>query len=547
MVEVAPHQPPAPYEDQSAGPHSRPDTPTPVHPSIHAAPAQQDVHIEPSTYETLLSIPNLEQLSSHIASQSDENDDIRTNTADTASESESTDLEDAPSIYSYRSSRDGLFMKVETHGRMVNGQTELYALPADEEEHARLDTQHVMLQVALGGYLYPDPSRVDAALAPTSDRTRQILDVGSGAGVWTIQMAYQYPHAEVVGVDLVLPAADRPVPQNCRFEADDVTLGMSHYQNTFDLVHCRAISHGIPDMEAFVDDISDVLRPGGVLIFVDGMMQLFREDKSLMDASESYFQKVLFHGYNALKSRGSGVDTCLILRGMMEKNPKLKNHGYKEHFVPIGTWYDGDGTLEDRRRWHEMGELLRHDCHGFANALRPLLLSDGYKQEWVDNWIAEAHKELNENRIRGWAVWVYFWADREDYEIAPLNPPPSPRERATTEATTEATGEQDSVDELASKLLETRVEELDQKTLKERASRGDLVQIWLGSRTEDDEHDTLERDEEALEQQGEHEDEHTVPAGDEISQEPVIMGLPKANPENKEEEEGRAPIFAFSV
>ncbi|EJU04582.1 S-adenosyl-L-methionine-dependent methyltransferase, partial [Dacryopinax primogenitus] len=436
-------------------------------------------------------------------------------------------------------------MKVEAHGRMVNGQTDLYALPADEEEHARLDTQHVMLLTALDGQLYPDRKRVEAALAPTPDHVRQILDVGSGAGVWTIQMAYRYPHAEVIGVDLVLPAGDRPPPDNCRFEADDVSLGMSHYQSMFDLVHCRAISHGVPDMEAFLDDIADTVRPGGVIILVDGMMQLFREDKSLMDASESYFQKVLFHGYNALKARGSGVDTCLLLRRMMENNPKLKNLGYKEIFIPIGSWYDGDGTLEDRRKWHEMGELLRHDCHGFANALRPLLLGEGYKQEWVDEWLAEAHRELDENRIRGWAVWVYFWADREDHEIAPVDPPPSPRERATTEAT----GEVDSIDEVVSGLSETHLEENDKASLEERRARGDLVQLWLEHSEDDDEHDPNEHEADGPEPQEAEQEGKAVSSlvGAASSTEPVVSGLPTGNPENKEDAEGSAPIFAFSV
>ncbi|KZT58129.1 S-adenosyl-L-methionine-dependent methyltransferase [Calocera cornea HHB12733] len=512
------------YESQQAGPRSRPDTPTQAISPICVARALQDhdIHIHPSPRRVVLDLPSFNQFTSHIDSQSDDDADSRTNTADTASESGHTDLESAPSIYSYRSSRDGAFMKVEAHGRMVNGQTDLYALPADEEEHARLDTQHVMLQAALGGYLYPDPKRVEAALAPTRERKRQILDVGSGAGVWTIQMAHQYPDAEVIGVDLVLPAGDRPVPDNCRFEADDVTLGMSHYHSVFDFVHCRAISHGVPDMEAFIDDIADTLRPGGVLCLVDGMMQLFREDKSLMDASESSFQKVLFHSYNALKSRGSGVDTCLLLPRMLEKTSKLKNLGYRQYFIPIGTWYDGDGTFEDRRRWHEMGELLRHDCHGFADALRPLLLSDGFKQEWVDEWIAEAHKELNEDRIRGWAVWVYFWADREDYDIAPLNPPPSPRERATTEAT----GENESVDELASKLSETHVDELEHGAVKDRKATGDLVELWLGNTEADEEQERAE-----AEERSKHE-----------------SALPTVKSDSKqEEEEGPSSIFAYSV
>lgn len=74
-------------------------------------------------------------------------------------------------------------------------------------------------------------------------------------------MAEEWPEAEIVGVDLVLPTryggfespqgrrnADgmsRVPPANCIFEADDVTLGMSHYQAHFDLVHARAVSHGV--------------------------------------------------------------------------------------------------------------------------------------------------------------------------------------------------------------------------------------------------------------------------------------------------------------
>lgn len=40
-------------------------------------------------------------------------------------ESALSTLEQEPSLYSYRSSRDGVFMKVESHGRMVNGQTDV--------------------------------------------------------------------------------------------------------------------------------------------------------------------------------------------------------------------------------------------------------------------------------------------------------------------------------------------------------------------------------------------------------------------------------------
>lgn len=60
-----------------------------------------------------------------------------------------------------------------------------------------------------------------------------------------------------------------------------------------------------------------------------------------MEPEETAIQKVLFASYNALKARGSGVDTGLLFRKQMMDNPKLKNHGWFEAYIPIGGWYDG--------------------------------------------------------------------------------------------------------------------------------------------------------------------------------------------------------------
>lgn len=51
----------------------------------------------------------------------------------------------------------------------------------------------------------------------------RILDIGTGTGIWAIDMADQYPIAEVVGTDLS-PIQPSWVPTNCRFEVDDATL-----------------------------------------------------------------------------------------------------------------------------------------------------------------------------------------------------------------------------------------------------------------------------------------------------------------------------------
>ncbi|KAF5854572.1 hypothetical protein GGP41_007359 [Bipolaris sorokiniana] len=83
-----------------------------------------------------------------------------------------------------------------------NGRTyanESYYLPCvykpnnDFVEQDRLSLQHEIFLRALKGRL------TTTKLLPS---TRRILDLGTGPGHWAVSMAQQYPHAEVVGIDI---------------------------------------------------------------------------------------------------------------------------------------------------------------------------------------------------------------------------------------------------------------------------------------------------------------------------------------------------------
>ena len=67
-----------------------------------------------------------------------------------------------------------------------------YWLPKDREEAFRLNFQHHALLHAIGS-LY---------VAPITPTTRLILDVGTGTGIWAVEMARQFPNAQVIGVDV---------------------------------------------------------------------------------------------------------------------------------------------------------------------------------------------------------------------------------------------------------------------------------------------------------------------------------------------------------
>ncbi|KAG9044043.1 hypothetical protein FS837_008858 [Tulasnella sp. UAMH 9824] len=179
-------------------------------------------------------------------------------------------VSDTPSLVSFHSSADGHLFKT-MHGRAFNNQSDLYSLPADDHEHSRLDIQHLALRLHLGS-LYASKHLVETALKPNPDCPPAILDVGTGSGRWALDMAIQFPHAEVVGLDIVPPVllTDADVPDNCRFEVDDANLSFAHYENSFNVVHVRSADQGINNFESWLYEIARTLRPNGVLLLVTG-------------------------------------------------------------------------------------------------------------------------------------------------------------------------------------------------------------------------------------------------------------------------------------
>ena len=59
-------------------------------------------------------------------------------------------------------------------------------------------------------------------------------------------MANKFPHVEVTGIDLAPTILDESVvPDNCRFELDDVNKRLPRFYGQIDLIHMRAIASGV--------------------------------------------------------------------------------------------------------------------------------------------------------------------------------------------------------------------------------------------------------------------------------------------------------------
>ncbi|KAK5634892.1 hypothetical protein RRF57_010604 [Xylaria bambusicola] len=111
-----------------------------------------------------------------------------------------------------------------------------YPIPNDDIEQNREDMLHAMMLEATNGQLF---------FAPIPDNPQRILDLGTGTGIWAIEMAGKYPSAEVLGLDLS-PIQPVWIPANCRFMVDDIGADTSlQVEDTWenggdwDFVHLR--------------------------------------------------------------------------------------------------------------------------------------------------------------------------------------------------------------------------------------------------------------------------------------------------------------------
>lgn len=286
-------------------------------------------------------------------------------------------------------------------GREFNTLSEVYPLPADDGD--RLDKQHRAFSLSLGG-LYPAPEVVRAALAPQAGVTKRILDIGCGSGIWCTEMAREFPHCQVLGIDLApVPLDPEDLPPNCSFEMDDVNQGLDHLQGMYDLVHARAFAIGLKDFRTSLQQIVECLKPGGILIWMDGDYDFYSGWPmtyvpywSSSNPHGSYTQRVLYEFRKSAILSGSDVRTMekVLQEGFWNNAPMLDPGTCKTAgvYLPIGPWCEqGDPAQQEQLKY--VGMLLRHMFFETSKATQPSIIKAGWSKQESDRWAARMREE----------------------------------------------------------------------------------------------------------------------------------------------------------
>ncbi|PVF94107.1 S-adenosyl-L-methionine-dependent methyltransferase [Serendipita vermifera] len=334
---------------------------------------------------------------------------------------------DGANVVSYNSARDITQFVKEVNGRIFNNVNDSYFLPSDEPEWVRLEKQSVALVITMGG-LYPCPEVVEAVLNPEDGQPKHILDVGCGTGSWASEMARRFPHALVLGVDLAPPPGDtEKFPPNLQFELDDINLGLSHFYDQYDVVHARCVIGGIMNMDETIVEFQKCVKPGGVLIVMDGdhlfesrerMARLKRmpgdPDASSVSEDGSYLRRIIVEACEAGEMTGSCITRSgeLIDLGLWNyplMDPDTARSGGL--YLPIGSWAKSSNTVETQMLQYG-GSLMRHSFLNIHRAYHKILLQYGMSQDMLNDWSKHVDEELNGQKQKLWVRFRFCWARR---------------------------------------------------------------------------------------------------------------------------------------
>ncbi|KAL4794069.1 S-adenosyl-L-methionine-dependent methyltransferase [Aspergillus venezuelensis] len=302
-----------------------------------------------------------------------------------SADSDSSFSDSASTAYT-ESLRSSLLQSVRENGRGYHkyaaGQ---YYIPEDEQEQERLDMQHEICLITMDRKLY---------LAPLPATVHNVLDIGTGTGIWAIDFADQHPAASVIGMDLS-PIQPSWIPPNLKFEIDDYEQTWT-YSHKFDFIHGRMLSGSIADERRLFRQAYENLQPGGWFELMDFSFPVRADDGTMRGTAFETLNNKLIEGLRAIGRDGALADQYKTL---MDETG-FQNVTEVKYKWPQNHW-PKDKRLKDIGQWNMVNTL--DGLHGFSAKLCIQVL--GMTPEEHAQLLAASRKDVMNPRIHAyWSI-----------------------------------------------------------------------------------------------------------------------------------------------
>jgi cyclopropane fatty-acyl-phospholipid synthase-like methyltransferase len=278
-----------------------------------------------------------------------------------------------------------------------------YHMPNDEGERDRMDLHYHALRLSIENKPFHAPVK----------QITHVLDVGTGTGIWAMDVADEYPQATVVGFDLS-PIQPTWVPPNLLFEICDADEEWSYPVNNFDLVHTRFMNgFSLKSWPHFYQQAYSCLKPGGWVENQEFDLKLMSDDDTI-PANSSFLQWTHLWNEGIANLGATGRCDPEKLKSQMSEagfiNVKILN--FK---MPIGVW-PKDPQLKEAGLCQYFA--LSDGLHGMSAKVFNKGL--GWSLEELEVLIAKARAELKDTKIHSyWPTFVIIGQKPALESVAP--------------------------------------------------------------------------------------------------------------------------------
>jgi ubiquinone/menaquinone biosynthesis C-methylase UbiE len=264
-------------------------------------------------------------------------------------------------------------------------------------EMARLIEQDHLLNRGMGGLL--------SEQANDFSGIHQVLDIACGPAGWALELAFQHPELEIVGIDISQQMIDYARAQaevrhldNVQFLVMDALQPLDLPSDAFDVVNIRLFGFLAPDAwPVLLQECMRVARAGGTIRLTETEMGV--SNSAALEKFTGWFTHALYRAGQSFSPDGRMFCTTAML-GRLLRNAGCEQVQYKAHAIEFVPGTDAHAGMYE-------------DYKFSVKLLQPFFISTGVAtQEEQDQNYEQLLVELMQDDFSGLHFMVTAWGKK---------------------------------------------------------------------------------------------------------------------------------------